>query len=149
MAANERAVRFEAVRDFIIDNWSTAMTWKPELFEGWIRWHANNESLILVTDDDRLTGLAIVRRVSDTEVTDNGYEQDPEGPLYFLDLVIAENTQTMRALALAIIERFGYAPFVALKHDGQVRVHQSRKVIKALRSKKHEFTVTPIATASA
>lgn len=138
---------FEAVRDFILENWSTAMTWEPELFEGWLRWHADKEFLFLVRDDDKLTGLAVARPVTTITVTDNGYEYDEKGPIIFLDLVIAETRRVMRSLAGSIIETFGPMPFVALKRNGKLKAHRLDKVIKAL--SKHEFTTTPITTASA
>lgn len=102
--------------DFILEHIPRYREWDSEIFLSWLKWHVGHGTVQRALDfDESIVGLTIIRTIMNPQNADDFYAFDPEGDVAFIDAVIATKPNTLQALALAGLKRFGQRDWVAWK----------------------------------
>lgn len=106
---------------FILEHYPKARDWNPGQLFNWLSWNIEMGFCLIVGEEDKMTGLAIVRPVMHPEQVLNNLDFDPEGDCYYVDLTIAlpPKRESMQALGFAVIKRFGQRDKIAFQIQGE------------------------------
>lgn len=104
------------------------------VFREWLEWADACSFLISVSDDDKVIAAAVVRPITleQLEQPYDSYVSDAAGDILYIDAAAAPNKQSVRALGLAVLKRFGRRAGLAFNSRGKLKIHDHSTVAKAL-----------------
>lgn len=112
-------------------NYPPAKDWGRDLLWRWIGWHASNNTVAVVTNDNgHVVGVGIARLVMNGHDGRDPYEYDPEGKCLFVDLSTATQPGAFLTLFLMALKRFGHRPEIAYRRypSTAIKVRPLRKL---------------------
>lgn len=101
------------VLGFIVSKHPAFKRWRRAKLKAWVGWHMQNGFILPVGDGSNIAGLIIVRPIMEIEQANNGYGFDAQGLCLYVAGFISDSRETMRALGVAVHDRFGRRPFIA------------------------------------
>ena len=127
---------------FIKRNWAGAADWPREAVVPWLAWHAGNGYAAVTRDGrGRINGVGLARPAASAEAgRDDQYHHAAQGPVIFMDLLIARTPPAMLSLWRLLKRRFGMRERVAMqrwKYNGKLIVHSMKRYDQKLEALNH------------
>lgn len=134
-ATEQKAVGLEEVVEYTILTHPAMAFWGRETLRDWLGYHMQ-EGFVLLTSGDgsNIAGMIVVRPMMNPSDALDGYSFDYEGPCLYIAAVIADCQKTLRALAVAVHQRFGVRAKVAWHNHrtAKLAVHSSQTVARRI-----------------
>lgn len=110
---------------FVVKNYPRAKEWEFEALRRWIAWNIKEGFCLLVGEDYKLMGMALMRPTMTPEKCPNNQDFDQEGDTLFVDLVVTlkPKRELLQCLGFALLERFGQRSKLAFQRHGIGPVH--------------------------